>query len=155
TLRITESNQTELIVILYEIYFSYIDDAVELLGKMKDSRNEKDIEEYGKELRMASQVLRHLKEALNFSYEISGNLFALYDFCERSIAKASYSFLEEDLENTKKVMEPLYESFQEVAKKDASLPTMKHTQKISAGYTYGRTDVTESVAIENNRGFFA
>lgn len=154
-LRITESNPTELIVLLYEIYFSYVEDAVDLLSQMDEKKETLDIDSYGKNLRMASMVLRHLKEDLNFSYEISENLYALYDFAERSIAKASYSLEKDDLENTYKVMKPLYESFKEVAKADHSEPMMQHAQKISAGYTYGRNDVTESLGSDINRGFFA
>ncbi|MCR5545952.1 MAG: flagellar protein FliS [Lachnospiraceae bacterium] len=154
-LRITESNQTELIVILYEIYFAYLEDAKEVLEKMSHEDKGLYIDAYGKSLRMASQVLRHLKDDLNFTYDISANLFSLYDFCERSIAKASYSFEIKDLDNTLKVMKPLYQSFMEVAKNDNSKPVMQHAQKVSAGYTYGRNDVMESVGSESNRGFFA
>ena len=81
--------------------------------------------------------------------------FSLYDFVERSIAKASYSFSKDDLEHALRVMKPLYESFKEVAAKDDSKPMMQHTQKVTAGYTYGRNDVTESIGMENNRGFLA
>ncbi len=153
--RITQSNRTELIVILYEIYFSYIDEATELLDVMKKTGTKDRIREYGKALRMASQVVRHLEDDLNFSYEISGSLFGLYHFVETKIAKAGYSLSKGDLEDTLKVMKPLYESFREVAKADDSKPLMQHTQRVSAGYTYGRTDVNEAVASESNRGFFA
>ena len=92
---------------------------------------------------------------MNFSYEISGSLFGLYSFVETKIAKASYSLSKEDLEDALKVMKPLYESFKEVAKADDSLPVMQNTQKVSAGYTYGRNDVNEAISAGNNRGFFA
>ena len=154
-LRITESNRTQLIVVLYEIYFSYVNDALDFLKNMTEERTKEQNDDYVKSIRMASMVLRHLKEDLDFSYEISGELYSLYDFCERKLAKAGYLFSKEVLEETLSVMKPLYESFQEVAKEDTSSPMMQHTQKISAGYTYGRHDVTESVAMESNRGFFA
>lgn len=154
-LRITESNPTELVVLLYEIYFAYIEDGISALEKIKSSNGSRETEEYGKALRMASLVLRHLKDDLDFSYDISNHLYSLYDYAQRCIAKATYSFAREDLEITYKVMKPLYESFQEVAKADNSKPIMQHAQKISAGYTYGRNDVTESLASDTNRGFLA
>ena len=154
-LRITESNRTQLIVVLYEIYFSYINDALDFLKNMTEERTKEQTDDYVKSIRMASMVLRHLKEDLDFSYEISRELYSLYDFCERKLAKAGYSFSKENLEETLSVMKPLCESFREIAKADTSSPMMQHTQKISAGYTYGRHDVTESVAMESNRGFFA
>ena len=153
--RITESNKTELIVVLYEIFFAYMEDALHLLDEMGETKSKERINEYGKAIRMASQVIRHLEDDLNFSYEISGNLFSLYSFVENKIAKASYTFAKEDLEDTLKVMKPLYESFKEVAAKDNSKPLMQNTQRVSAGYTYGRNDVNESVGVESNRGFFA
>ena len=154
-IRITQSNKTELIVTLYEIYFAYINDCLSVLSKLTEKKEKSDLDEYAKSLRMASQVVRHLEDDLNFSYEISGSLFGLYHFVEGRLAKASYSLSKEDLEDTLKVMKPLYESFKEVAAQDDSKPLMQHTQKISAGYTYGRNDVNESVGSESNRGFFA
>ncbi len=154
-IRITESNKTELIVILYEIYFAYIEDALELLEAMKSNKTKEQIYDYAKTIRMASQVVRHLQDDLNFNYEISNSLFGLYSFVEMQIAKASYSFSKEDLEDTLKVMRPLYESFKEVAKNDDSKPLMQNAQRVVTGYTYGRNDVNESVGEESNRGFFA
>jgi flagellar protein FliS len=153
--RITQSNKTELIVILYEIFFAYMEDAISLLDEMSEEKTSEQLRDYAKAIRMASQVVRHLEDDLNFSYEISGSLFGLYSFVENNIAKASYSLKKEDLEDTLKVMKPLYESFKEVAKADDSKPLMQHTQKVSAGYTYGRNDVNEAIGGESNRGFFA
>ena len=153
--RITQSNKTELIVILYEIFFAYMEEALELLDQMSETKSKEQIHDYAKAIRMASQVVRHLEDDLNFSYEISGSLFGLYNFVETKIAKASYSFSKKDLEDTLRVMKPLHESFLEVAKADNSQPLMKNTQQVSAGYTYGRNDVNEAVSAGNNRGFFA
>ena len=154
-LRITESNRTELICILYEIFFAYLDEAKEALQQMKSGRDEKLLDAYGEALRSASMVVRHLEDALDFSYEISGNLFSLYGFVERSIAKATYRLETDDLEHCLSVMKPLYDSFLEVAKQDSSKPLMQNTQKVTAGYTYGRNDVTEGFGVSDNRGFLA
>ena len=153
--RITQSNKTELIVVLYEIYFAYIEEALQLLDAMGEEKTKEQIQDFAKAIRMASQVVRHLEDDLNFSYEISGSLFGLYNFVETKIARASYSLMKEDLEDTLKVMKPLYESFKEVAASDDSKPLMQHTQRVSAGYTYGRNDVNEAVSTESNRGYFA
>ena len=153
--RITESNRTELVCILYEIFFSYMEDAMAELRKMKGQRSMEGLDAYGEALRSASLVVRQLEDALDFSYEISGNLFSLYSFVECSIAKAGYRMEEEDLENCLKVMKPLYESFSEIAAKDDSKPLMQNAQKVTAGFTYGRNDVTEAYGASDNRGFFA
>ena len=96
TLKITNANSTGLVVILYDIFDAYIDDAKEALKKPWSKESP---DEYVKALRMASQVIRHLEDALNFSYEISGSLYPLYDFVERTLAKATYTRNIKDIAN--------------------------------------------------------
>ena len=154
-LRITESNRTELVCILYEIFFDYLKEAEHALGEMGKKRDSELLDAYGDALRGASMVVRHLEDALDFKYEISGNLYSLYGFVERTIAKATYRLEKEELDHCLLVMEPLYQSFLEVAKQDDSKPLMQNTQKVTAGYTYGRNDVTEGFGVSDNRGFLA
>ncbi len=151
TNRITSGNATGIIVVLFDIYSCYTDDAKRAL---RQGRNEKSIREYTHALHQASQVLRHLKNALDFKYDISKNLYALYDFCERALARAVYSLDTTEIDNTIKIMDQIGESFREIAKKDEAPPVMGHSQKVHAGYTYGRTDVNEMVYSDRNRGFF-
>lgn len=153
TMKITNSNKTALIVVLYEIFFTYIDEAKAALDRTDAKRSNED---YREALRRASQVIRHLEEALDFSYEISGSLFPLYDFAERQIAKAIYTKKEEDLAPAEKIMGSLMEAFSEIAKKDDSAPLMGNTEQVVAGYTYGPTDLSEATAnYDSSRGFFA
>lgn len=138
--RITTSNKTELICVLYEIYFEYIKEGMQ--------NGSVDMES----LRNATEVLDHLKNALDFKYEISGNLFSLYDFCQRQISQAMYKNNEEPLKIAEHIMKELYESFAEIAKNDDSEPMMQNTQQVSAGFTYGKNDIVETTD-NSNRGF--
>ena len=142
TRKITESNRSGIIVAMYEIFFEYLDESTGDKGVLVGP------------VRKAGTVLEHLKDALDFSYEISNNLFALYDFCQRMLAKAIYKNSAEPLDIARKIMSELYESFVEVAKTDTSETMMKSTQKVTAGMTYGRNSLTETVN-DNNRGFLA
>ena len=151
TNRITTGNATGIIVVLFDIYSCYADDAKQALRK---GRDEKRLKEFTHAIRQASQVLRHLKNALDFKYEISKDLYALYDFCERSLARAVYSLDVTEIDNTLKIMDQIGESFRQIAKKDEAPPIMGHSQKVTAGYTYGRNDVNEMVYSDKNRGFF-
>ncbi len=151
TNRISSCNGTGIIAVLFDIYSCYTDDAKCALKKM----GEKDaLKDYTYSLRQASLVLRHLKGALDFKYDISKDLYSLYDYCERALAKAAYSLDETEIDNTIKVMDQIGASFREIAKNDTSPSVMGHTQKVRAGFTYGKYDVNETVYTEVNRGYF-
>ena len=151
TNRISGSNATGIIVVLFDIYSCYTDDAKAAIRK---GRDDKHIREYISALRHASQVLRHLKGALDFKYEISGNLYSLYDFCERAMARAMYSLDTSEIDDTLKIMDQIADAFRQIAEKDDAPAVMGHAQKVSAGYTYGRNDINEMVSMDKNRGFF-
>ena len=144
TRKIVASNRSELICVLYEIYFSYEQEAIEALtGEGKEAGDT-----YTKALRQCGQVVRHLK--------ISYSLYALYDFVERQLAKAMYEQKVERIQSAGKIMRDLEESFVRVAKQDASGPMMGNAQQVTAGLTYGKGQLNESMgAMESNRGFFA
>ncbi len=150
TSRITQGNRSEIIGVMYEIFFSYIDDAKEALT------GEKDYTKATEALRRAGQVTEHLKNALDFKYAISAELYRIYDFVEREIAKAMYLGDPESLDEIVDVMRPVSEAFAEVAKQDTSSKVMKNTQEVVAGYTYGRNEVNEAMMGDGgSRGYLA
>ena len=148
TRRITNGNKSEIINVLFDMIQVDLDDA------LNGIRNHEQ-EEYMEALRHASEVLEHLQEALDFNYDISKNLYSLYDYSKRAIAKSMYTGREEGILEAKEVIDPLAEAFKEVAKMDDSAPLMANAQKIAAGITYGRNDVNEAVETDGNRGFLA
>lgn len=139
--RITESSMTEIIVVMYEIMFDYLEEATD--GEFVNRES----------ARNAARVLGHLMDSLDFRYEISANLYALYDFCSREISKSIYKNDSEHFAVVKRIMKSLYESFVEVAKQDTSGAAMSNSQKVKAGITYGRSDVNEILEGDSNRGF--
>ncbi len=150
TRRIAQANRSEIIVILYEIFFTYMDEARTALS------GDEDHEAANEALRRASEVLEHLKNALDFKYELAGQLFPLYVFAQKQIARAMYLADAKRLAEIEDLMRPLQEAFVEVAAKDGTATVMKNTEKVVAGYTYGRGDVNEAMAdYDRSRGFFA
>ncbi len=150
TKRITQANKSEIIVILYEILFTYLEEAKKALS------GEKDYDTANDALRRASQVLEHLKDALDFKYELAGQLFPLYVFAQKEMAKAMYLADPQMIDTIEGLMRPLQEAFIEVAAKDGTGSVMKNTEKVVAGYTYGRSDINEAMAdYDSSRGFFA
>lgn len=147
--KIAESNPTQLICVLYEIYFAYQRDAIEAL----EADNQ---EEYIKAVRGCSRVVQHLRSVLDFTYEISGELYALYTFVARELAKAMYRKKKQEILDAGKIMKSLEEAFIQVAKEDSREPMMNNTQKVTVGLTYGRHQLNESVAKDiGTRGFWA
>jgi flagellar protein FliS len=145
--RIACANASEIIVILYEMFFTYESDGLEAMRRH-------DWDAYIDNMRQCSLVLEHLKNALDFKYNIANNLYALYNYAEVSISKAIYSRKEEYIDAADRVMKPLWEAFVEVAKSDDSDSVMQNSQRVTAGLTYGRNNLNESYDDGNlNRGF--
>ncbi len=148
TLRLSQCNRGGMIVIIYDIYFAYANDAKQALIK-------EDAEAFKTAVRKAQRTLEELMHALDFSYPISGNLYALYVYCRNALARALYEFREDGILEAEKVLKRLYSAFQEAAKKDASEPLMRNTQQVYAGITYGKSDLNENfMEMDTQRGFF-
>ena len=149
TRRITQSNKTGLTVVTYDIFFAYLTDAVNAL---KDQTW--DI--YKQSIRQAQRCLNELINTLNFSYELSAELYRTYVYCRELLATAIYKRSEVELQECETLMKLLYVGFVKVAESDDSAPLMRNTEQVYAGYTYGRSDINESSAnVSSNRGFFA
>lgn len=149
TKRISQGNRSELVVILYEIFFAYLDDA----GEAYREDRWDDCRDF---LRKAQRAIDELRGALDFSYELAGRLDAVYRFCKDSIARCMYMRTLEGANQARALMEKLYDAFAKVAEQDDSPPLMKNSQQVYAGYTYGRDDVSEAYeGDEKNRGYLA
>ncbi len=146
TIRVTQSNRTELVVTIYDLIILSIREAKEFAGQ-------KDVRQYRQSLGRAQGLIKELISALDFKYSISGELLSLYMFVNRKITKAVLRNRPEELEGLDRVINNLREAFAQL--KDDSGPVMSNTQKVYAGLTYGRTSLTETISEDSNRGFKA
>ena len=148
TRRLSQCNSGGMIVIMYEILFAYAEDAKKAFadgerGQIKES------------VRKVQRVLDELIESLDFSYELSNQLYALYTFCKRELARSLYQNSPEGLREAEKILRRLYGSFVQAARQDTSGPVMGNAQQVYAGMTYGRGQLTESyMDNDSQRGFF-
>ncbi len=147
TRRLSQCNKGELIVIMYDIVFAYMEEA-------KISYQKGAYEDYKTAVKKAQTSIDALQHALNFQYELSKDLYKLYVYAKNSLAKAIYQNRLEGLEEADRVLKRLYTSFEEVAKTDTSGPLMSNTQQVYAGMTYGKQNLNESFIEDNHRGFF-
>lgn len=147
TRRLSQCNAGEMIVIIYDIGFAYLSDAKKA-HKQRDAEAQKDA------LRKAQRVLNELIGSLDFSYDLSKNLYALYRFCKEQLSRAMYENRMDGVEETEKILRRLYASFVEAARQDNSAPLMKNTQQVYAGMTYARDAVNEDyMDVDYHRGF--
>ena len=148
TRRLSQCNSGEMSVIIYDIFFAYVDD-IRQAHCTGDHDGQKDA------IRNAQSVLDELIGSLNFSYPISHNLYKLYMFCKNELSRAMYENRLDGVQEAEHIMHRLYTSFVEVAKQDESAPLMKNTQQVYAGMTYARGAVNEDyMDVDSHRGFF-
>jgi flagellar protein FliS len=146
TLRITRANRSELIVIIYDMALTYIDDAVKAFDKG-------DMESFGNNSRYAGKCIGDLLEALDFNYEPSYPLMRIYVFISKQISLAPIKKDKEGLITVGGLLSKLKKSFEDIASQDDSEPLMSNIQEVYAGLTYGRGSLNEDVKGASNRGY--
>lgn len=147
TLRITQANKTQLVVILYEMTLTYLEEAGEAYDK-GDSAS------FRNGIRKARGCIKELMASLHFEYEPARNLLQLYVFANKELTRASVSNSKKELDHVKKMMEKLHGAYEKIAEADVSGPVMANTQTVYAGLTYGRNSLVENLANQGSeRGF--
>lgn len=149
TRRLSCCNRGEMIVIMYDILFSYLEEA-------KAAQEAGNYEEFKSAAGKAQQVVRRLMSDLDFTYPVSGNLYAIYRFVSKHLSLAVCKNTSQNIQDAEKVLKNLYDAFVEAARQDTSEPLMQHTQQVVAGMTYQKGSLTETLqGSESSRGFFA
>ena len=160
TLRITQANKSETVVILYDMFQAYLEDAGLAAGKNADSADPSDVRDamdeaaFHKAIRQARAVLSELIESLHMEYEIAQNLYRIYRYVERLLIRADVRLDVIPLKEASRFMKKLGEAYKTVSKEDTSPAIMENTDAVYAGMTYGKTELHESNTV-TNRGFLA
>ena len=143
TLRITQANSTQLIVILYEMTLQYLADG------------EQAVDDAGlvEAVHRARGCIKELLNSLHREYSPAGELSRLYLFCLRRLAVCEVRRDRTILEEIRKVIAPLCDAYRQIQDQDTSGPVMNNSQTVYAGLTYGRIQLTENMADQGtNRG---
>ena len=149
TRRITQANKTQLVVIVYEMLLVYLEDA---MNEYKENKKE----EFKENLRMARECIGQMRTSLNFDYALSKNLFAIYCFADREIAKDIYAYKTENLDVIQTIFTKLHDAYYVVSQKDDSAPLMDNIQSVYAGLTYTKSDLNEDcLNYDTKRGYLA
>lgn len=138
TRRITQANRTQLLVIMYEMILTYLRDGA-------NAHKNGDMAEFKKSLAHARDCIAELRKNLNFEYDLSKTLFSIYAFADKALAGCIYGSRTDNLDKITDLFIRLHDAYQTISKKDQSEPLMMNAQNVYAGFTYGRTDVNESL----------
>ena len=150
TMRITQANGTQLVVITYDILIEEIEEA----ERQYKAGN---IDEYRRSAKSAQRFVADLMSALDYKYPIAAELLRLYEYVQRLLIKSDVSGKPYELDSAKNVISGLRKAFEKVAESDDSAPLMENTQSVVAGLTYGKGSLIEADLDPNasNRGFLA
>lgn len=148
TLRITQANSTEMIVILYEMLLSYLTESREMLEST-------DRAAFHEAVRKSRGCLNELINSLRMEYEPAPALLQLYLFCIRRLAAGEAKSETQPLQEIEQVIRPLHDAYEQISAQNSSGPVMANSQTVYAGLTYGRNTLTENMADQGaNRGMY-
>ena len=146
TLRITQANPTQMIVILYDMILCYLDE-------MEDAIQEKDETGLHEGARKIRGCINELLGSLHMEYEPAPRLKQLYLFCVRRLVHAERRKEEGPLSDIRRVIKPLCDAYRQIELQNDKGQVMNNSQTLYAGLTYGRNYLTENMADQGaNRG---
>ena len=143
--RISQATRSELVVIVYDIIRDYLKDAV----------STSDNAVFKEKLHMAMRGIDQLITGLDMQYELSGNLYVLYNYMKRTLIGAQVSYDKNVVNSIYDMLGQLRQSFYEVIRQDNSAPLMKNTEKVYSGLTYSKYGAGNETASDTliNRGY--
>lgn len=143
TLRITQANPTQLVVILYEMILQYL----------ADGEQSTDNAELLEAVHRARGCINELLNSLHREYSPAPELSRLYLYCVRRLAVCEVKGDRTILGDVRKVIEPLCNAYRQIQDQNSSGPVMNNSQTVYAGLTYGRNQLTENMTDQGtNRG---
>lgn len=143
TLRISQANSTQLIVILYEMLLCYLEEGM-------SAENARQLCEA---VRRSRGCINELMQSLDMRYEPAPSLMQLYIYCIRRLAYCEWKAEAKVLEDVKRVIQPLHAAYEQIAGQNDKGPVMNNSQAVYAGLTYGKNCLSENVTDQgSNRG---
>lgn len=148
TLRITQANSTQLVVILYEMTLCYLQEA-------KEACMAKEQAAFHEAARKVRGCLNELMYSLHMEYQLAGNLLQLYLYCIRRLAYSEVRKDAKPLAEIEMIISRLHDAYEKIADQNKQGPVMSNSQEVYAGLTYGRNSLSQNMADQGaNRGFW-
>ena len=148
TLRITQANPSKLVVILYEMFFDFAQEAQEALNKQNRG-------DFYSALDKAQQALSQLIGSLNFDQDPAESIYRVYLYVSASMGVCRGKLQFAQMQTPLRLMRSLYDTYKTDSACDTRGPVMDNTQKVYAGLTYSKNSLTENMEEgAGSRGFF-
>lgn len=150
TLRISHANKTELIIVLYDIAITYIQDAL-------SDYDDGNLEEAATNGRRAIASIEEMQNNLHFEYDLAKKLKQLYLYMKKQLRAGVISGDYSGYNQVCLELISLRDAYEQIKDNDKSEPVMKNTQTVLSGMTYSRNRLLESLTTEcySSRGFKA
>lgn len=103
-----------------EMLLKLYDGVITQLNAAKQFHGEKDFEKSNEALQKAQRILNYLNQTLDFQYEISNNLSALYDYFIRRLVDANLHKDNAPIDEVLPMVEELRETFAQADKANRS-----------------------------------
>lgn len=153
TFRITRANETELVVILYEMLLCYLDEAKQGLEQSQEDVPLQETASFQETLRKARGCINELMQSIHLEHEPGKELMQLYIYSLKRLALCERTFDGKPLTEVRRIMAALHEAYARIAPGNTNGPVMNNSQTVYAGLTYGPKDLTENMADQgSNRG---
>ena len=147
TLRISQANRAQLIVILYEITIDYVEEAIA-------AASAGEIGSVSFSTANAIRCVEEMQNNLHFEYDLAKSLNRLYVYMKNKLRAAYISGETDELKDVLEKLKRLKDSYDKIADTDKSGPVMVHTQSVLTGMTYSKDRVLDSLTNETaSRGF--
>lgn len=148
--RVATANDAQLVVIVYDGLIDTINSAIEYIEN-------KDKEKLNTSINKIREILAELLSTLKGDSEIANNLRSIYVYINKLVTEAEIKQDKEKLEDAIKVINPLYEAWQELGEKEVNVSSdinkihKKSKPSIVAGMTYGKGQLNDYVVDDENR----
>ncbi len=155
TLRISQANKSELIIILYEMTICYIEDVVNLshtsdTGVANVSNNT----EFQIAVKRATGCIEEMQANLHYEYELAKNLKQIYLYMKKQLRMAGLTGDVSALDTVIRELTSLKEAYESIKDCDTSASVMSHTQTVVTGMTYDKNSILDSLTTEyTGRGY--
>ena len=144
-MRISQANNVQMIMISYEIIDAYLIDAKKYPAGSGD---------YVISIDKAKRCIEEMMNNLHYEYDIAKDLKQLYLYMKKRLRQAICEKDTGAIEEVRRMIGQLHDSYGSIADTDNSMPMMQNTQSVVAGMTYGRSKTLEEASTDmENRGF--
>jgi flagellar protein FliS len=147
TLRITQANASQYVLIVYELFY-------ESVAEARTALKQQEFESYRALVVKATKFVEELIHGLNFDDTYGKRAGEYYLTAHRHLIQAKVQRDASELDAAEQILRAVEPTFVRLAKEDSEPPMMANTQKVYAGLTYGRKSLSEvAVDPQNNRGY--